>query len=105
MEEEEKYSPQMQRTSSLINNILTSNRFSDSDSPQTGFYRVLSESEKFEDLEFKPGFSSLIRDPSKTKLDVTTVKKWREIEWKRASEFMEKGFKIFDEVPKVEDIS
>lgn len=34
-----------------------------------------------------------------------TVKKWREIEWKRASEFMEKDFKIFDEVPKVEDIN
>jgi hypothetical protein len=31
--------------------------------------RVPTEFEKFEDLDFPPTFSSLIRDPSKTKLD------------------------------------
>jgi hypothetical protein len=33
------------------------------------------------------------------------VEKWRELEWKRASEFMEEGYTIFDEHPKIEDIN
>jgi hypothetical protein len=55
--------------------------------------------EKFTDSDFQPRLESLIADQNNTKLSFKKVEKWKKFVWKRASEFMDKGFKIFDEVP------
>ena len=71
MEEEKKEQDNLDvgLTSSLINDIITAMRYSENESTMFDVVRVPTEFEKFEDLDFPPTFSSLIRDPSKTKLD------------------------------------
>ena len=62
--------------------------------------------QKFVDTDFRTtDFTILVRDPGNTKIREKELADWQEIEWKRPSEFMEAGFRVFDNLPSSDDIN